>query len=637
MNQTTKTIFTFIVSVVCALASVQAGQLPKTAKLLPPETLLLVDIEDFSKLKQQFEKTSFYKLYKDPAMAAFIKDAKAKWQEKILKPDEKNIFKTIIDADILPQTKAAFALVLNEKAKDANEPMALFITQWGQNTTKIKEAVEKAVKKALEEGLHKKTEDYRGVNITTLIGEDSTRLGFGFSSKLSFCFVDDCLLGSEDIELLKFAIAHIKAVAGTTLADDGDYIAAAAATGPYHDIDLYVNIKQAIKAAIADDPTGQTQRTITNLGLDNVVALSVSIGVAPSSENAWTGKAFLKINGPKKGICKMLEVQSAAIKVPSFVPTSARSVTFVNLNIEKAYDELGSVLNLFSPQSAAIMYMPLLPDSPDGQPGVQIKRDIISHLGSEILVAQSINKPFSDAGGAGPTESFVALSTSNRSALENSLSLLHSKLIAPNNPDARRQFLGHTLYLINLLGFMPAFSPGGTTPMQTSIYDLQFSIFDWKSAIDNRQSTIEDTSMPQAPKMAFTVTDTHLIFGTESTVERAIRSLSGNDVPTVGSEKWFTRAKSAIPSVVGVAGFEDNVSSGELLWWTLKQSEKSGLSAIQRGLVTFRFGTLGIDEFADFSLLPEFDAVRKYFGWYAFYGLSRPDGFFFESKYINSN
>ncbi|GAG19374.1 unnamed protein product, partial [marine sediment metagenome] len=259
-----------------------------------------------------------------------------------------------------------------------------------------------------------------------------------------------------------------------------------------------------IKAAIANDPTGQTQRTITNLGLDNVAALSVSIGVAPSSESAWTGKAFLKINGPKKGICKMLDVQSAAIKVPSFVPTSARSVTFVNLNIEKAYDELGSVLNLFSPQTAAIMYMPLLPDSPDGQPGVQIKRDIISHLGSEILVAQSINKPFSNAGGARPTESFVALSTSNRSALEKSLSRLHSKLIAPNNPDARRQFLGHTLYLIDLLSFIPAFSPGGTTPMQTSI-------FDWKSEIGNRQLAIDDTSMPQEPKMAFTITDTHLI------------------------------------------------------------------------------------------------------------------------------
>ena len=37
----------------------------------------------------------------------------------------------------------------------------------------------------------------------------------------------------------------------------------------------------------------------------------------------------------------------------------------------------------------------------------------------------------------------------------------------------------------------------------------------------------------------------------------------------------------------------------------------------------------------DFSLLPDFDAVRKYFGLSASYGIARQDGFFFEFKYIN--
>ena len=40
-------------------------------------------------------------------------------------------------------------------------------------------------------------------------------------------------------------------------------------------------------------------------------------------------------------------------------------------------------------------------------------------------------------------------------------------------------------------------------------------------------------------------------------------------------------------------------------------------------------------DLVDFSLLPEFDAVKKYFGLSAFYGISRPDGFFFEFKYLN--
>ena len=46
----------------------------------------------------------------------------------------------------------------------------------------------------------------------------------------------------------------------------------------------------------------------------------------------------------------------------------------------------------------------------------------------------------------------------------------------------------------------------------------------------------------------------------------------------------------------------------------------------------FIFSQAGSDLF-DFSLLPAFDAVRKYFGLSAFYGLSIPEGFFFELKY----
>jgi hypothetical protein len=43
----------------------------------------------------------------------------------------------------------------------------------------------------------------------------------------------------------------------------------------------------------------------------------------------------------------------------------------------------------------------------------------------------------------------------------------------------------------------------------------------------------------------------------------------------------------------------------------------------------------GGKELFDFNLLPEFEAVRKYFGSSVSYGVSRPDGFFFEFRYLN--
>ena len=52
------------------------------AKLVPPETVLLTEIGNFNELKAQFQKTNFYKLYKDPAMTEFVEDIDKKWRQK---------------------------------------------------------------------------------------------------------------------------------------------------------------------------------------------------------------------------------------------------------------------------------------------------------------------------------------------------------------------------------------------------------------------------------------------------------------------------------------------------------------------------------------------------------------------------
>jgi hypothetical protein len=136
---------------------------------------------------------------------------------------------------------------------------------------------------------------------------------------------------------------------------------------------------------------------------------------------------------------------------------------------------------------------------------------------------------------------------------------------------------------------------------------------------------------PKTPTLAFTVTDTHLIFASEPAVEQAIRALSSDEVLSVGPVKWFTPAKSAIPSVVGMAALEDNAASSEIFWWMAKQSGKAGSS----GPAAIKSAPGGMGELVNFDLLPQLDAVRKYFGLSAFYGISTPEGFFFEYKYIS--
>ncbi len=627
-------VFSFALLAFSFLASAQAGVLPKTARLLPPETVLLTDIDNFSQLRGQFEKTSVYKLYKDPAMAAFVEDFKTKRQEKVRKLDNE-IAEAVISADILPEGRVAVALVLNEQTKEANEPPFLFITEWGENTAKIKEAVEKQVEKAIEDGSHRKTEDYRGVSIITIIRKSS--------EPLSYCFIDDCLIVSANLDVLKFVIAHIKGASSPTLADDADYTSTIAAVGPYHDIDFYVNIKQIIKMGIAEDSSGKAQSTIANLGLDNAAAFGFSVGLGRAGSSC-SGKALLKVEGGKKGILKMLEVESGGFRAPRFIPASAYSVSFLNLNIGKAYSTLGNILTSFSPQAAAWMYMPLpTSDSPD-KPGLKIKDDIIDYLGSQIVIAQSINKPFSK--NSTPTETLVALAASNHIALEKSLSLLHG-MMTQNNPEARRELLGHTIYVVNLLALMPPFMPGGRAPMQAPLEESckqrphrQYGLLTGQAPAGPRPSEgLGGPIAPQMPKVAFTITDTHLILGAEAGVERAIRRLSSAESVSVDSAKWFTSARLSLPSVVGMAGLQDNAASGELLWWMMKESTtppiKTGGATIPMvPNPALMFSQIGLDLFK-FDLLPDYDIVRKYFGLSTFYGVSRPDGFFFEFEYLN--
>ncbi len=590
-----------IISVGGVTACAGAQTLPKAAKLVPPETVALVEIDNFSQLRSQFEKTSLYKFYKDPAMARFFENAKTKWRQKIREQDNA-VIEAVFAADVLPQGRVAFALVLNPKALNAKEPQELFIIQWGQNLSKIKEAVDKTVKEATEEGLRQRSEDYRGVSIKTIFKENPAKPGYDSSSKLNYCFVDDCLIGCDDIEILRFVIAQLKGAGSDTLADDSDYTGAIRAVGPYHDIDIYINIKQYIKTILAEDPIGVAQMILTVLGFDNISAFGCSVGLGRYSGSSYCAKASLRIDGAKKGICKMLETESAAIKAPRFVPASACSATFLNLSIKKAYAELDNLLSCFLPNYAAKIDGPLAGSDSQGQPQVRLKSDIIEHLGSEIVVTQHIKKPFSKSSGA---QYLVALAVDNRRALEKSVSLWHSRQIAPNNPDSSRELLGHTIYIIE--GQSLPFMPGGNLPLRT----------------------VGQPSAGQMSKAALTITDTHLIFGTEATVEQSIRALVSKEVESLASAGWFNSAKVTIPSVVGLACLKDDAASGELAWWTIKNGRT-------RDLIKLQFGPVALGELVDPALLPQFDSVRKYFGFSTFYGLSRPDGFFFEFRDNNS-
>jgi len=264
----------------------------------------------------------------------------------------------------------------------------------------------------------------------------------------------------------------------------------------------------------------------------------------------------------------------------------------------------------FSPAAAAALQQPFVDAGDQGQAPITLRTDIIEYLGSQIVIAQSINKPFSVS--SIPTETLIAVSINNRAPLEKSLSLVHKRLMVPNNPQPTRELLGHTIYLLGPFGFPTA---GGAAPL-------------------NSTPTGPRSQAPPV-RIAFTITDTHLILGPEPAVEKVIRTLAGAEADSVASAEWFARAKSAIPSVVGLACLEDTSASAELMWWMLKEGSQRQRANIGLGSSATLLAEPDFWQSADFTLLPDYSAVKKYFGAFVLFGVSRPDGFLFEFKYLN--
>ncbi|MFH1370411.1 MAG: hypothetical protein ABII09_03890 [Planctomycetota bacterium] len=615
-----------IVYSAAAFAAAEAAVLPKTAELVPAETVVLVDISDVNQLVGKFEKSPVYKLYKDPAMSAFVENLTGKWREKT-REEKDPVIKTILNAHGLPEGRVAFAWVLTPNTGRMQGPVFLVISQWGKNVGEIKKAIDKAIAEAVERGAHRSIEDYRDVNMVTLTTEAAPQRVPDLEGhrpedgnityktvqpppeRTVYCFIDDCLIAGTDVDTVKFAVARIKGAGGSSLAADSEYVAAMGAVGPYHDVDFYVNLKQIISRIVAEDTSGEARMTMSNLGFDNVGGLGCSLGVGATEGSSLYGKAFLRTAGSRKGILKMLEARTAAVRPPRFIPASAYSVSFLNLDIRRAYDELVSIIYGFNPAAATAMQAPLVAPEAEGEPAISLRTDIIEYLGSEVVIAQSANKPFST--GEMPSETLIAVSISNRAALEKSISLVHKRLMVPYNPEPSRELLGHTIYMLGPVG-IPVL--GGAVPMA---------------------EVPSQREVPPGAKMAFTITDTHLILGPEPAVERAIRTLAGADSEPIGSAEWFAAAKSAVPSVVGLACFEDNAASGEILWWMLKENTKNRRADFGMGPAAAVLAGHDLWDLADFNLLPEFDAVRKYFGCSAFYGITRADGFLFEFKSLD--
>ncbi len=585
----------FVVAAMC-----QAGPLPEIDRLLPAETIFVAGTADFSALRSNFEKTDIHKFYKDPAMAPFVESVRERFL-KSLKED--SAFERFASADYpLPQGKAAIAAIMQPASPDGKTPDAstVFICQWGKELSKATDLVEKHMKDIEEKGGKRKREEYRGIQLISVFepaDEGKKDVKEEPAPDFLYCFIDDCFIASDRKEDMKFVIAHATDGAGGTLREDADYQAAVKRIGA-SDIIAYVNVRKLIETLIREEP--ESERFLKAAGFDKVTGIATGLKAAPDAGSSIAVKGYIRTSGTKQGILRILDMSPASPVVPDFVAGDTCSLAAINLDLSAAYDEIFRIANSIEPQAAAAMGSPLTAPTPDGRPGVDLKKDILAYLRPGLW---SVDVPRKGAG-ADQTEilSIAAVAITDRSKLEQSLSRIHGQYFG-SDKELKREFLGHVIYTISFgMPYEETEGPG-----------------------DDTAAGEPSASMPSPT--AFTVTDSHLLFGDVKLIEDAIRAMKDKTASRLPAAKWYRKAAAATASPAGSTAVMDLGAYGQYLWKMVKSADADS----QMGFVAEDF-----KEHADFSKLPEFDAVKKYFGIIVSQFFSQPDGFTFEYRMLSA-
>ncbi len=615
-----------VVLVIAGSACFAQTKLPKTAKFLPKDSVIVFNIEDYAALQKSFEGSNFYKFWNDPAMKPFVEKFNKACDSKMQGGQQEYLIEIFKDPNSFPQGRIAFAFVTGENALKGEEAGGIGVFEFGKNIDKAKEAVDTLVKKAIEKGAVRKKQNVSGIEVTTLLIEredpntadqsnandavDATkRLPF----ELNYCFLDDALILSADTDfnVMTFLLSQIQGKnVGPVLSDEPDYVSVMQAVNLENSAEIFINIKTIINTITKKDTTGQTASQLEIMGLGNISCLGLKINASEKAGDNFNARAMLKVNGPKKGLLKMFEFNKSAITVPNFVDNTASYFKVINWDINKAYRQLVETMTAVEPQMAMYLNMPF--PSPDGKKMMTIQEDVLAYLGSEVVITQSYDET---ASMENAPSSVVAIAVNNQAKLDESLGTLHSMIFATADPSLKREFLGHSIYLMDLQNSQ--FFGGGVPDEGISEEKPEEQV----DAIEPSQSK------NAAPKIGFTVTDTHLIIASEKDLEKTLRLLANKNAPKLQTEKWFTFARAKLPASVGTAGIVNMQKTYEILW---KQLKANGQSAIAPDM-----NNAELSSFFDFSLLPDFDKVKQYFGIEAGYCNSVDDGFYCETKTVD--
>ena len=558
--------------------------------LLPADTLAFLTVPDVANLRTACKTSPQAMFWNDATMKPFHDKFMAKFNETFVAPLEKDLGLKVADFLALPQGQLTLAFTVNGSNGHDNVPPGLLLLLDAKDKTGLlKTNLAALTTKWRAAGRTLRTETIHGLAFTVVPLSSNDFSGIfpkrtpvsAKTGEVYFTQYQSLLVAGNSAKVVEAVAAHLTGGSLPAIADDATF--AADKLSQFRDAPLYYGWFNAAKTidlltpADTDDAEGGATMmpkftAAKILGATGLGGLkSASFAVREKSDGS---SVILHLTAPesaRNGLLKILALPPKDASIPAFVPADATKFSRFRLDGKQTWAELQKMISAISPQwlaslNAVMDMANTLAQAKD--PGFDLRANLFGNLGDDIII---YSKPptgdtLADFANA-PIIYLVAVS--NPDQVINSVKNLAALASPQDSSTAPRDFLGHKIYTIAM---RPQPAVGGGAPTPNYLYVSATSSY---LAISKTTSILEEfIRTPEAAKP---------LRATPGIMDAAAHiGGTGGGLFTCENQRETMRAA-----------------------FKLLKASTAG-EAMKMFPPTFR-------DWADFTLLPDYSAVSKYF------------------------
>lgn len=569
---------------------------PPAEKLLPADTLIVLTVPDWDKAAAAAKDFSLAQLWRDPAMKPFADKLSAKLTE-FVGQEAKDFGRDWEEFKPLISGQVTLAVIRNNWAGEPNTaPDFVALLDVKDKAKQLAAFIERCEKRDADAGKTIQRETIRGVKFARTVSKPGAAPAGQQKSQPYIGQSGSLLLLSESTKTLEKVLARQDG-AGAALDESPEYERARSTVGRDAQAFGWVNVK-AFLSVLGKLPAGPPDanplgvapgRILDALGLGGVD------GLVMAARHAGEGTHIeFFVQAPqarRKGLLNLLAVEAqAAGPLPSVASDTAK-FSRIRLDGQKAFNTVERVLTELNPQMAGVLTLMLENVGKDKDPDFDLRKQVFGNLGADFVTVQLPPRGTTLADLKSPPALYL-LGSPKPEALLQAL-----RTVSPLPPQ-EREFLGRKIYSLSLLPGMGA-PAGGKGQLLLST----------------------------TPGYLAIATDAALLEG-------LLRGAEGQGKPLASLPGLADAAQKVGGFNTGWFQYENQSESIRLLLDTLKKDPQALEQMLASPVPTpgANFAPLkALQTIVDFSLLPPFEAIAKYFSYTVTAASSTPDGIVLKS------